>query len=282
MTTQQLIAAYTEPTYDDLPIGPYLARIGYTGPVVPTIAVLNALQSLHNESVPYENLDIMAGVPLSLEIPDIYDKVVTRGRGGYCFELNGLFAWLLRRVGYGVTEHFARYLRDEPALPMRRHRVLLVEAVGETYLCDVGIGSCVPTFPLRFEPYIEQPQRTDIYRIIPDETLGHVVEEKRHGLSPAGDAWLPLFSFTMERQFGALDFLATSWYCESHPDSVFRRANMVSMRTPTGRKTLEGRTYKVFDGNTVAVTEAADDREFHALLQQYFGIGYLGARRSTK
>ena len=266
MTTRQLTACYTQPIHDELPIGPYLARIGYTGPVRPTLEDLNALQSLHNESVPYENLDIMNGVPLSLEIPDIYGKVVTRGRGGYCFELNGLFAWLLRRVGYHVTEHFARYLRDEPALPMRRHRVLLVEAQGETYLCDVGIGAFVPTFPLRFEMYTEQPQRRDIYRIVPDEMLDYVVEEKRQV------EWLPLFSFTLEKQFGAMDFLATSWYCESHPDSFFRRANMVSMRTPTGRMTLDGRTFKVFDGDTVTVTEAADDGEFQSLLGQYFGI----------
>ncbi|MCL2299262.1 MAG: arylamine N-acetyltransferase, partial [Firmicutes bacterium] len=196
----------------------------------------------------------------------VYGKVVTRGRGGYCFELNGLFAWLLRRVGFGVTEHFARYLRDEPALPMRRHRVLLVEAEGQTYLCDVGIGGCVPTFPLRFAPYLEQPQRRDVYRIAPDEALGYAVEELRHG------EWLPLFSFTLEKQFGALDFLTTSWYCETHPDSVFRKANMVYMRTPAGRMTLDGRTFKIFDGDTVTVTQAADDGELHLLLKQYFGI----------
>jgi len=273
MTTTQLTATYTNPTHEDLPIAPYLARIGYTGPVLPMVEALHALQSLHNESVPYENLDIMRGVPLSLEIPAIYDKVVTRGRGGYCFELNGLFAWLLRRVGYGVTEHFARYLRDEPTLPMRRHRVLLVEAEGQTFLCDVGIGSCVPTFPLRFEMYLEQPQRRDLFRIVPDDTLGYVLEEKRHGNTPlAGGAWLPLFSLTLEKQFGAMDFLATSWYCESHPDSFFRKANMVSMRTPTGRKTLDGRTFKIFDGDDVNVIEAANDEEFNLLLKQYFGI----------
>ena len=266
MTTKQLTAGYAEPAHENLPIEPYLARIGYKGPIQPAAEALNALQSLHNESVPYENLDIINGVPLSLEIPDIYEKVVTRGRGGYCFELNGLFAWLLRRVGYEVSEHFARYLRDEPALPMRRHRVLLVKAEGETYLCDVGIGAFVPTFPLRFEMYLEQPQRRDIYRIVPDETLGYVLEEKRHG------AWLPLFSFTLERQFGAMDFLATSWYCESHPDSFFRKANMVAMCTPTGRKTLDGRTFKVFDGDAVTVTEAADEAVFQLLLKQYFGI----------
>jgi len=266
MTTKQLLDGDWEPAHDGLPIEPYLARIGYTGPARPTRETLYALQSLHNECVPYENLDIMNGVPLSLEVPAIYDKVVTRGRGGYCFELNGLFAWLLRRVGYGVTEHFARYLRDEPALPMRRHRVLLVEAEGETYLCDVGIGAFVPTFPLRFEMFLEQPQRRDVYRIVPDETLGCVVEEKRHG------EWQPLFSFTLEKQFGAMDFLTTSWYCESHPDSVFRRASMVSMRTPTGRVTLDGRTFKVFGGDAVTVTEAADDGEFKLLLNQYFGI----------
>jgi len=216
--------------------------------------------------VPYENLDIMDGVPLSLEVPDLYDKVVTRGRGGYCFELNGLFAWLLRRIGYPVTEYFARYLRDEPALPMRRHRVLLVEAEGEVFLCDVGIGAFVPTFPLKFVPYLEQPQRKDVYRIVPDELLGHVVEENRRG------GWLPLFSFTLEKQCGAMDFAAINWYCESHPDSYFRTANMVSMRTSNGRKTLDGNTFKIFENDTVTVAEAADTAEFNCLLADRFGI----------
>jgi len=266
MTTRQLIKGYSEPAYKDLSVEAYLSRIGYSGSAPPTLKTLNALQSKHNESVPYENLDIMNGVPLSLDIPRIYDKVVTRRRGGYCFELNGLFAWLLRRLGFGVTEHFARYLRDEPVLPMRRHRVILTETEGETYICDAGVGAFVPTFPLRLVHYIEQPQRKDIYRIVPDDMLGHVVEEKRCG------EWLPLFSFTMEKQFGTTDFLTASWYCESHPDSVFKKANMVSMRTPTGRMTLDGRTFKIFDGDTVNVTEADDNGKFERLLKEYFGI----------
>ena len=98
---------------------------------------------------PYENLDIIRGIPLSLDVDDLYKKVVEEGKGGFCFELNGLFAWLLRELGYGVTEYAARYLRGEKEIPMRRHRVMKVVALDGVWCCDVGIGEVCPRYPVR-------------------------------------------------------------------------------------------------------------------------------------
>src|SRR5690606_20497919 len=85
----------------------YLQRIGYEGPLDRSAKTLAQLQYCHLHTVPYENLDILRGVPISLELEDLFDKIVVRRRGGYCFELNALFGWLLRELGYPVTDYFA-------------------------------------------------------------------------------------------------------------------------------------------------------------------------------
>src|SRR5260221_12505984 len=89
-------------------VAAYLERIGYTGPLAPNAGALRALHVAHLYTVPFENLDIGLGRPLSLELPALFDKIVTRRRGGFCYELNGLFAWLLQSLGYGVTPLSAR------------------------------------------------------------------------------------------------------------------------------------------------------------------------------
>ena len=88
-------------------------RIGYEGHLDNSYKTLAAIQEAHLKAVPYENLDIRYGIPLSLVIPDLYHKIVIKRRGGYCFELNALFRWLLLELGFPVTNYMARFLRDE-------------------------------------------------------------------------------------------------------------------------------------------------------------------------
>ena len=111
----------------------YLARIGLSDlPRNTTAGTLEALQAAHLTHVPYETLDIVRGVPLSLEEDALFDKIVTRNRGGFCFELNGLFAALLRALHFPVTEYFGRFLRDaDPGVPCIFKRFLLRSAEKE-------------------------------------------------------------------------------------------------------------------------------------------------------
>ncbi len=248
-----------------LDVTTYLRRIGYDGPRDGSAAALAGLQQAHLCAVPYENLDILAGKPLSLESDALYDKIVTRRRGGFCFELNGLFGWLLEALGYSVTHYFARFLKDEPTTPMRRHRVLRVMAEGQPWLCDVGVGGPVPLRPLRLTEGLEQLQGDDCYRLLRDPFLGWVVEERRHG------AWSRYYSFTEEPQL-PVDFVATSFYCEHSPASPFNKEPMVALRTPEGRLTLDGRVFKRFTPTGVTVTEAKDAATFDRLLLEYFGL----------
>lgn len=228
----------------------YLARIGMSLPedFAPDSAFLRELQFAHCTHVPYENLDIIRGIPLSLDEVDLYKKVVEQGKGGFCFELNGLFAWLLRQLGYKVTEYAARYLRGESELPMRRHRVLKVEATDGVWCCDVGIGEVCPRYPLRLVEGVEQPQFDECYRFEKDDFLGWVLMDLHKG------EWRRFYSFTEEPQLPQ-DYDALCLYCEKSPKSPFIHSEMFSLKTPAGRITLDGNVYKEFADGEVRVKE---------------------------
>ena len=232
------------PPGDTYRIQAYLDRIRYTGPRGRTPETLAALQYAHVTSVPYENLDIIRGIPLSMKVGDLYEKVVTRGRGGYCFELNGAFGWLLRALGFEVTDYAGRFLADAGAeIPQRRHRVLVANCAGERYICDVGVGIVAPRWPLRLVRGEVQEQRSgEAYRVEWDDFYGHVIHQRFRGI------WQPFYSFTEEPQ-ADVDFIMPSFYCERHPDSLFNKEYMVSLKTPDGRMTLDGNVFKVYAGD---------------------------------
>lgn len=245
----------------------YFNRIGLEMPdeIVTDSAFLRQLQFAHCTSIPYENLDILRKIPLSLDVDDLFDKVVVQGKGGFCFELNGLFAWLLRELGYKVTEYAARYLRGESSIPMRRHRVLKVEATDGVWICDVGIGEVCPRYPIRFVEGEEQRQFDECYRLDRDEFLGWVLMDLHHG------QWRQFYSFTEEPQLN-VDYIAPMFYCEKHPDSPFIHQEMFSLKTSKGRFTLDGHTYKEFADGSVSVKELSDG-EMPAIYEK-FGLKY--------
>jgi N-hydroxyarylamine O-acetyltransferase len=152
-----------------LSIEHYLKRIRCPAATAPTARFLAELQAHHLQSVPYENLDILAGRPLSLDIATLYGKIVEQERGGYCFELNALFAWLLRALGYEVVDCVARFWRDEERLPpTRRHHVLKVRAESRWFLVDVGVGGVIPVQPLLLKEEVESIQGQECYRLVRD------------------------------------------------------------------------------------------------------------------
>ena len=131
----------------------YLERIGYRGGREPTAANLAALAKAHRLAVPYETLDLWRGRHVELSEESVFEKIVTRRRGGYCYELNGLFAALLRALGYNVREYFGRWLLGDgdSAVPRRGHRVVVVALRGHPNLIvDVGIAYPFLMAPLKF------------------------------------------------------------------------------------------------------------------------------------
>lgn len=244
----------------------YLDRIGFQGSLDGSVKTLAALQERHLYSVPYENLDILERRALSLDPQELYHKIVERKRGGYCFELNALFGWLLRELGYKVTDLVARFWRDETELPpKRRHHVLKVEAEGASYLCDVGVGGVVPIRPIAIVEGLAQQQGEEYYRLDKDSEHGWVLCEQKHG------GWPRIYSFTEEPQLPK-DYLFASFWCENAPDSIFTKFPIVAIRTPEGRHTVVDREFRIFNSVGVRTFSPETDEAFKEALVTYFGI----------
>lgn len=245
----------------------YLKRIGLSvADVSHTYRFLERLQQSHITSVPYENLDILAGKPIDLSEAALFEKIVTRHRGGYCFELGGAVAALLRALGFETQSYLGRFLRGETEIPVRRHRVVLTECEGKRYVVEVGIGIEAPRAPLLLEEGIEQRCGNASFRFIRDDLLGWVLQEKTN------DKWQHYYSFTEERELD-IDFIQPSFYCEKHPASPFNKSLMVAIKTPTGRCAINGRDYKVFEGGElIHIEEDLNDTRLREILAQVFGI----------
>ena len=272
----------------------YLGRIGFRGGREPTAANLAALVKAHRFAVPYETLDLWRRRRTTLRLEEIYDKIVTRRRGGYCFELNGLFAWLLRGLGYSVREYFGRWLLGEPpsSVPMRRHRVICVAIAGvPNQIADVGIGLPFMLSPLDLVFDVPQVRDGRRYRVVRDPTLGCVVE------LATKEGWTRLFSFDTAAQL-PIDFEYAHWWCQTHPDSsflsglwIFRpRADGGSVsisleedpeRPGCGEKVLVLARFDCRGG--VAKTALRDDATLSGALASEFGIveGQSGLRSKT-
>lgn len=210
----------------------YLSRIGAEGLKDVSCANLAALQRAHLLSVPYENLDIYSGKAGSLAYECLFEKIVVAGRGGYCFELNGMFGWLLRGLGYEVEEYFGRWLKGEPlAVPARRHRILKVTVEGREFIADVGVGQRAPLTPLEFIHDEVQIREGVSYRIVRNSRGESVVETDADG------NWTALYSFDCAPQ-DPIDFTYVHYYCANEPSSFFRHNLLVHLPTTDGRKAI--------------------------------------------
>lgn len=252
-------------------ISRFFQRIGMdpSTPVEMTVNFLGKVQLNCVLNIAYENLDILEKKPLVLTPEALYDKIVTRGRGGYCFELNGLLTCMFREMGFSVSERFARFLLGEPEVPMRRHRVTIVHMADGDYLCDIGVGLVAPRLPLRIEENTVQEQNGESYRFTRDERHGWILWELHHR------QWREYICFNNDCAFD-VDFLQPSFFCENHPDSPFNKEYMLAIKTETGRRTIDGRCYKVFEGETlVHIEEDISDERLHSLFAGEFRLTAL-------
>lgn len=212
----------------------YLQRLNYSATTVPTAESLRQLHLAHLQAVPFENLSIHAGEPIVLEDQALFEKVVRRRRGGFCYELNGVFASLLRELGFSVVKLSARVANDQGEFgPEFDHMTLLVTApdAPETrWLADVGFGDCFNE-PLLLDSREAQKQGTRTYRIDVEED--HLVLLQREG---AGE-WKPQYRFTLEPHEYS-DYAAMCHYHQTSPQSHFTRARVCTRATPNGRITL--------------------------------------------
>ncbi|NLZ88766.1 MAG: arylamine N-acetyltransferase [Clostridiales bacterium] len=254
--------------YTQQQIDRYLQRIGLTGPLPRSQDALTRIVQAHYVHVPYENLDIQDGVPLSLDEQDLYEKIVVRRRGGYCFELNAALGDLLIGMGYQLVRLTGRFIMGEPEgiTPMRRHHILLVTLPEGQYLVDAGImrESCRAAHP--FIVGAEQFDGVANYRLREAPFFGYVMEQ-----AYPGEAYRPMFGFTLEPQH-PVDFVMPSFFCEKHPDSPFNKGRMVGIRNQTGSYNLVGNTFKTLVGGTIVTQREIPDAEVPGVLADVFGL----------
>lgn len=245
----------------------YLRRIDYHGPLTQDRAVLSALQWAHLTHIPYENLDILAGIPLSLKPMDLFQKIVIDHRGGYCFELQGLFKELLKVLGFSVEQYAARFLDEGPAVQMRRHRVLVVTIDSQRYLVDVGVRNEAPRKALHLICGEVQSDGVCQYRFDRDRFFGWVLLQKEQGKD-----WAPMYGFTEEVQVDA-DFVMPSFYCEKHPDSRFNKYMKISIFSGASNFTIVDGVFKEYRSGKVQLHERlTGPEELREVLKRYFGL----------
>jgi len=245
--------------------GPVLDRIGYDGPLEATTAVLDGLHRSWVLTVPFENLDIHLGRPILLEERRFFDKIVRDRRGGFCFEMNGLFAALLRAIGFDVTLLAARVFGADSA-PGREfaHLCLHVNTPAGRYLADVGFGDAFAR-PLVLEPGLEQAIEGSRYRIVTDDS-GLLMQQQN-----AEHQWQSRYAFTlMSRQMSDFAFMCGDF--QTNPESAFRKRVMCTRMTPTGRLTLAGTKLIVTERGERRESMIPDVESFTHLMHDRFGI----------
>ena len=259
----------------------YLQRIHYRGERVPTAATLHELHRAHLLAVPFENLDIHLGRPIKLDQDSLFSKIVTRRRGGFCYELNGLFALLLRELGFEVTLLAAGVARaDGGCGPEFDHLTLLVKAPSteptipnlqaascnlqsDMWLADVGFGDSFRA-PLRCVEAIEQEQDGRAYRL--DRDGAHFTLMQRDGAS-----WEPQYRFTLQPHTPA-EYADMCHYHQTAPESSFTRKRICTLATPHGRVTLSDLALIVTAHGQRTERVLQDELAFHAALREHFGI----------
>lgn len=253
--------------YSEEQIRKYLDRIEYRGDRKVNLKNLTYLQKLHLTHIPYENLDPMNGVPISLQPQGLYEKMILHRRGGFCFELQGLFCCLLRSLGYHVAQFAGRFMDERGVIQMRRHRILVVTLEGKRYVCDVGVRSESSRIPLKLTDGLIQEDGISRYCFQKDMFYGWVLMQKERGKE-----WKPLLGFTEEIQTDD-DFVMPSFYCENHPESTFNKYMKVSIFTGKNDLTIVGNTYKVYESARVAESRLISSREEAVrILKEKFNI----------
>jgi N-hydroxyarylamine O-acetyltransferase len=244
----------------------YLARIGADtfGSVADT-NTLRMLQRQHLLNVPFENLDIHWGRPITLDTDRFYQKIVRENRGGFCYELNGLFNELLREIGFQTRLVSARVGDGRGNFSDEYDHLAILVIIGEMYhLADVGFGAFTAR-PLQLIPDLEQEDHTGTFVIRPYRDDYFEVAKKDD------DGWRSEYIFKpLGRDLS--EFAARCEYQQTSPESHFMKNKICSLMTESGRKTLTDTKFVVTEHGEKTETAIDSDEEFDRLLLSEFGI----------
>jgi N-hydroxyarylamine O-acetyltransferase len=244
----------------------YLNRIEYHGPLNRDFDTLRQLHVADLLRVPFENLSIHAHEPIVLNDEALFEKIVTNRRGGFCYELNGLFGALLRRMGFEVAMLSAQVANSQREFSRDfDHMTLLVALDQERWLADVGFGDSFVE-PLPLELNTERQQRAHRYRIISGNDERLVLEQ-----ALKTEAWQPQYRFSLQ-PYKYSDYADMCAYHQTSPESHFTQQRICSRLTPGGRISLSDLSLIITENGVRTERPVQDEGEYAELLRDRFGI----------
>ncbi len=258
-----------------LDLDSYFVRIGYTGERTPTLATLHAITGHHAAAIPFENLDVLLGLGINLDLAAVVQKLVHDRRGGYCFEQNFLLLTVLEALGFRVAPLSARvrWQRSRDFTPPRTHLFVRVELDGESWLTDVGVGGVSLTSALRLDTGEAQTTPHDTRRIIRED--GRCFHQIRLGAE-----WLDVCEFTGE-EMPPIDRELANWWMSTNPNSKAHQNLMVARAGLDGtRCTINNREFTLRRGAEILEQrDLAGPDELLAALAQHFDLHFPAGTR---
>lgn len=244
----------------------YLDRIAFEKDSVETAAELNLLLEKHLCSVPFENLSVLGSdSEPQLGIESLFDKIVTKKRGGYCFELNALFCALLRAMNVEIYPILARVVWNKAFLPPYSHRSAIATLEGKRWICDVGYGGPCPVGILCLDTEEVQQVRDAFFRV---EIRGGnaLVFRKNEG------EFKPMLELNLTPAH-EVDFIPVNFHIGMNPGSYFRSKTVVSVFTDNGMKCIDGSSFRETTcGELVRNIDIISEKQMSSLLRDEFGI----------
>jgi N-hydroxyarylamine O-acetyltransferase len=239
----------------------WLERIGYSGPIAPTLETLNRLIFAHAHTISYETLDIMLGRMPKLDVMSLQNKMISGRRGGNCLEQNMLFRAGLRSLGFRITSFQGRVVRgmaiDAPRPAI--HMLLRVDCPGGSYLADVGFGNLAPTRALLLEPEIEQETPHELMRFIDVGGELTLQARLRHG-------WEHIYRVIPYPRYDG-EYEIINWYIATHPDTPYQ-GNIIVARPGLNRTRITMYNSRV----TVRDTDGRAEKRWLKNENEYFDV----------
>lgn len=249
---------------DNFTLDRYFERIGYQGNAKADPPTLKALMRSQLFSVPFENLDVQAGKIVSLVPEEIVEKILGHRRGGYCYEVNGLFAMALESLGISYQFIAARPM-FYPVRRPRTHMAIVAKVEGEMWLCDLGFGSYGIREPMRLSMLdTEVRQDNDFYMLSKTNEHEYLLKARIDG------EWSNQYGFDLSPQEW-IDFVPANHFNSTHPDTIFVQKLLVVLHNPAGRDILLDDVLKtVHNGETTKRKVSTEERLL--LLKNKFGL----------
>lgn len=251
---------------DQLDLDAYLARIGYEGERTPTAGTLRELHARHAAAFAFENLEIILGRPVLLDLKSLQEKMVGRRRGGYCYEQNLLYAAALERFGFQVSGLGARIRMGETKIRPVTHALLKVRLDGTDWITDVGFGGEALLEPVPLRDGVEVRQGGWTFGLVREGEDGTWVLRSRHA-----DGWFDLYAFGPEARHPA-DYGVFNYYISTHPRSPFTGRTVVQQPGPDLRRTLIGTELTLTRPDWSREVRQVPAEELPAVLETDFGL----------